>query len=118
MMEMILNVALGVAIIVSYIILLLLPIPKEVSGCFVPDDVKAVKQNLPLYWKYASGGYPCYWFSVKALDKWNAYLCRQCNQLPDGTPDFKGINRMKLSMRFYSLLLMDFIWAKRENAHE
>lgn len=115
---MILNIVLVIAIIISFVILLLLPIPKEVSGCFVPDDEKAVKQNLPLYWKYASGGYPCYWYSVKAMDKWNAYLRRQCNQLPDETLDFKGINRMKLSVRFYSLLLMDFIWAKREDAQE
>lgn len=107
----------GIGLLVIFVIFPLLNIKtiKTCFGCCYSSGEDEVKKNSFLYRMYGIDTVPNFWFSLTAMDKWNSYLCKLCNTLPDGTNNLKFLKMMKISEYFSYLLFMDMFWEKKEN---
>lgn len=52
-------------------------------------------KNTNLYEKRAIEGWPCFYFTVEAVDKHNSHLKKLCNELPEGVNDFSFCQKIR-----------------------
>ncbi len=68
-------------------------------------------KNEKLYDDYAIHGFPNVFYSVEAAYRYNDWVCKQCNRLPEGTEDFPLLTKI-LGRLYYNNYLMaaDFVF--------
>lgn len=75
----------------------------------------APKRNSELYEKYSIKGYPSFYYSIKAIEKYNNHTARMCNHLPENSTDFTSYQRF-VSFFYCNMILrvMDAVWHIKE----
>lgn len=77
------------------------------ESCYGEDKII---RNLYLYRKYAIGTIPNYWFTKKAMNKWNSYLCKLCNTSPENSKRFSFMKKNGLNVFYVILFFSDAFW--------
>jgi hypothetical protein len=71
-------------------------------------------KNQHVYEMYSIEGWPCHFYTMAAVDKYNARIEKYCNKLPDGAQDLSRVQRLKLKVYILYLSLYDSIQASKE----
>lgn len=68
-------------------------------------------KNQALYQQYAILGWPCHFFTGSALDKYNAFIVKCCNALPEGATDLSRSQHIRRYVYIRWLNVYDFVLA-------
>lgn len=68
-------------------------------------------RNVPLYQRYAILGWPCHFFTGSAMDKYNAFIVKCCNALPEGAQDLTRSQQFRRYVYIRWLNVYDFVLA-------
>lgn len=72
-------------------------------------------KNVSLYKEHAIEGWPCFYFTVEAADKYNSQLEKFCNELPDGANNFLFNQKVRRFFYLHFLIFYDSIIALKDS---
>lgn len=71
-------------------------------------------KNKNVYEMYAIQGWPCHFFTMSAVNKYNAKIEKYCHTLPEGAKDLSRVQKWKLKRYVLYLDLYDSVQASKE----
>ena len=71
-------------------------------------------KNQALYKDYAISGLPNHFFTIMAAEKYNKWIEKQCEHLPDGTRSLPLFSKVRRVFIIQILNFCDTIWYHKE----